>query len=67
MQVRLGQRFRRSAVAVVNSHDIGYAEQVEEELEWYASVSLKNIDAAETAESYQGESDAKVVEPQSTH
>lgn len=37
MQVRLGERFRRSAVAVVDSHDIGYAEQVEEELEWFTS------------------------------
>jgi hypothetical protein len=55
------------AVAVVDSYDIGYAEQVEEELEWFASVSLEDIDAAEAAESYQGESDAKVVEPQSTH
>jgi hypothetical protein len=63
VQVRLGQRFRRSAVAVVNSHDIGYAEQVEEELEWFTSVSLENIDAVEAVESYQGESDAKVVEP----
>jgi hypothetical protein len=48
---------------VVNSHDIGYAEQVEEELEWFTSVSLENIDAVEAVESYQGESDAKVVEP----
>ena len=67
MQVRLGERFRRSAVAVINSHNIGYAEHVEEELEWFTSVSLENIDAAEAAESYQGESDAKIVEPQSTH
>jgi hypothetical protein len=37
VQVRLGERFRRSAVAVVDSHDIGYAEQVEEELEWFTS------------------------------
>ena len=67
MQVRLGERFRRSAVAVVDSHDIGYAEQVEEELEWFTPVSLETIDAAEAAESYQGESDAKVVQPQSMH
>jgi hypothetical protein len=67
VQVRPGQRFRRSAVAVVNRHDIGYAEQVEEELERFTSVSLEDIDATKAAESYQGESDAKVVEPQSTH
>ena len=67
MQIRLGERFRRSAVAVVDSYDIGYAEQVEEELEWFISVNLEGIDAAEAAKSYQGESDAKVVEPQSMH
>jgi hypothetical protein len=67
VQVRLGERFRRSAVAVVDSHDVGYAEHVEKELEWFTSVNLENIDVAEAAESYQGESDAKVVEPQSMH
>jgi hypothetical protein len=67
VQVRLEERFRRSAVAVVYSHDIGYTEHVEKELEWFTSVSLEKINAAEAVESYQGESDAKVVEPQSMH
>jgi hypothetical protein len=52
---------------VVDSHDIGYAEQVEEELEWFPPVSLENTDAAEAAKPYQRESDAKVVEPQSMY
>jgi hypothetical protein len=67
VQVRLGERFRRSAVAMVDSHDIGYAEHVEEELEWFMSISLENIDATKPAESYQRQSDAKVVEPKSMH
>jgi hypothetical protein len=52
---------------MVDSHDIGYAEHVEEELEWFMSVNLENIDATEAAGSYQRQSDAKVVEPKSMH
>lgn len=67
MQIRLGERFRRSAVAVIDSYDIGYAEQIKEELEWFTSVNLEDIDTTDAAKSYQGESDAKVVQPQSMY
>ena len=50
---------------MVHSHDIDYAEQVEEDLETVMSVVSESTGALQGAKSYQGESDAKVIEPQS--
>ena len=50
---------------MVHSHDVDYAEQVEGDLQILGSVICKGAGALEGAESHQGESDAKIIKPQS--
>jgi hypothetical protein len=52
---------------MVDSNDIGNAKQVQEDLPSEASISLESVVAAGAVDSYQGESDAKVIKRQSMY
>jgi hypothetical protein len=52
---------------MVDGNDIGNAKQVQEDLTSEASISLENVVTAGAVDSYQGESDAKVIKRQSMY